>query len=107
MINFPFGTNGKLSLLGVPILKHITVGLFCMLKVVNKLIVSVLLYRCNVVINFFENAHKVSVTEDRCEECGSNLLQVDFSKVYHGPRLGNIVKIQSIGADRSVQTVQT
>ena len=26
MINFPFGTNGKLSILGVPILKHITVG---------------------------------------------------------------------------------
>ena len=25
MINFPFGTNGKLIILGVPILKHITV----------------------------------------------------------------------------------
>ena len=37
--------------------------------------------RCNVVINFFENAHKVSVMEDSCEDCGSNLLQVDFSKV--------------------------
>ena len=28
MINFPFGTNGKLIILGVPILKHITVTLF-------------------------------------------------------------------------------
>ena len=26
MINFPFGTNGKFVILGVPILKHITVG---------------------------------------------------------------------------------
>ena len=26
MINFPFGTNGKLSILGVPILKYITAG---------------------------------------------------------------------------------
>ena len=26
MINFQFGTNGKLIILGVPILKHITVG---------------------------------------------------------------------------------
>ena len=25
MINFPFGTNGKFVILGVPILKHITV----------------------------------------------------------------------------------
>ena len=25
IINFPFGTNGKLIVLGVPILKHITV----------------------------------------------------------------------------------
>ena len=25
IINFPFGTNGKLLILGVPILKHITV----------------------------------------------------------------------------------
>lgn len=33
------------------------------------------------VINFFENAHKVGVSEDTCEECGSNLLEVDFSKV--------------------------
>ena len=28
MINFPFGTNGKSIILGVPILKHITVTLF-------------------------------------------------------------------------------
>ena len=42
---------------------------------------SFLYSRCNVVINFFENAHKVSVSEDSCEDCGSNLLEVDFSKV--------------------------
>ena len=28
MINFPFGTNEKLIILGVPILKHITVLFF-------------------------------------------------------------------------------
>ena len=28
MINFPFGTNGKSIILGVPILKHVTV--FCL-----------------------------------------------------------------------------
>ena len=32
MINFPFGTNGKLIILGVPILKHITVLTFFMIK---------------------------------------------------------------------------
>ena len=31
MINFPFGTNGKLIILGVPILKHITVMGICYL----------------------------------------------------------------------------
>ncbi|XP_053384624.1 LOW QUALITY PROTEIN: DNA topoisomerase 3-beta-1-like [Mercenaria mercenaria] len=36
--------------------------------------------KCNVVINFFENAHKVSLSEDSCEDCGSNLMEVDFSK---------------------------
>ena len=28
MMNFPFGTNGKFIILGVPILKHIRVGMF-------------------------------------------------------------------------------
>lgn len=37
--------------------------------------------RCNVVINFFENAHKVSVSEESCDDCGANLLEVDFIKV--------------------------
>ena len=36
MINFPFGTNGKSTILGVPILKHITVfnapGAMCFIK---------------------------------------------------------------------------
>ncbi|XP_076113744.1 DNA topoisomerase 3-beta-1-like [Mytilus galloprovincialis] len=35
---------------------------------------------CNVVINFFDNAHKVSVSEDICEDCGSHIVNVDFSK---------------------------
>ena len=37
--------------------------------------------RCNVVINFFENAHKVTVSEDNCEDCQSALLDVQFNKV--------------------------
>lgn len=36
--------------------------------------------RCNVVINFFENAHKVSVSEEICDDCGSHIMDVDFSK---------------------------
>ncbi|KAK3593899.1 hypothetical protein CHS0354_011502 [Potamilus streckersoni] len=36
--------------------------------------------KCNVVINFFENAHKVSLSDDSCDDCGSNMLEVDFSK---------------------------
>ncbi|XP_052797572.1 DNA topoisomerase 3-beta-1-like [Mya arenaria] len=36
--------------------------------------------KCNVVINFFENAHKVTVSEDPCDDCGANLIEVDFSK---------------------------
>ena len=38
MINFPFGTNGKLIILGVPILKPITVlpGMFSHLLTTRK-----------------------------------------------------------------------
>ena len=43
---------------------------------------ALLVFRCNVVINFFEDAHKVTVSEEACDGCGSNLLQVDFSKVH-------------------------
>lgn len=43
--------------------------------------IVLLICRCNVVINFFENAHKVSVSEESCDDCGANLLEVDFSKV--------------------------
>ena len=32
IINFPFGTNGKLIILGVPIFKHIRVYNFVLLK---------------------------------------------------------------------------
>ena len=66
--------------------------------------VNVLFYRCNVVINFFENAHKVSVTEDRCEECGSNLLQVDFSKVHHGPSFWKYSKNSKYGRTSMART---
>ena len=36
MINFPFGTNGKLIILGVPILKHITVIILTLSIVLRK-----------------------------------------------------------------------
>ena len=32
-------------------------------------------------INFFDNAYKVAVSEDVCEDCGSHIVDVDFSKV--------------------------
>lgn len=37
--------------------------------------------RCQVVINFFDNAHRVSVSEDLCDDCGAHIVDVDFSKV--------------------------
>lgn len=40
-----------------------------------------LLFRCNVVINFFKNAYRVGVVDDHCEICGANILDVDFNKV--------------------------
>ncbi|XP_060074052.1 DNA topoisomerase 3-beta-1-like [Ylistrum balloti] len=36
--------------------------------------------KCNVVLHFFENAHRVSVSEDTCDDCGSHIVNVDFSK---------------------------
>ena len=33
------------------------------------------------VINFFDNAHRVSVSEDLCDDCGAHIVDVDFSKV--------------------------
>ena len=36
MINFPFGTNGKFIILGVPILKHITVPYYKSEKLCNS-----------------------------------------------------------------------
>ncbi len=38
-------------------------------------------FRCNVVINCFENAYRVAVTDDVCEDCSSQLLDVNFNKV--------------------------
>ncbi|XP_076846010.1 DNA topoisomerase 3-beta-1 isoform X3 [Brachyhypopomus gauderio] len=42
--------------------------------------------RCNVVVHFFEHAHKVQVTQDSCESCDASLVMVDFHKA-HSPLL--------------------
>lgn len=34
--------------------------------------------KCNVVVNILENAHKVTVTENACEDCQSAILEVQF-----------------------------
>uniref|UniRef100_A0A8C9RW39 DNA topoisomerase n=1 Tax=Scleropages formosus TaxID=113540 RepID=A0A8C9RW39_SCLFO len=36
--------------------------------------------RCNVVVNFFEHAHRVQVSADSCEACEASLVVVDFNK---------------------------
>ncbi|XP_061166711.1 DNA topoisomerase 3-beta-1-like [Saccostrea echinata] len=36
--------------------------------------------KCQVVINIFENAHKVSVSEEICDDCGAHIVDVDFNK---------------------------
>ena len=33
------------------------------------------------VINFFDNAHKVNVTEETCDGCHSSIVDVEFNKV--------------------------
>lgn len=37
--------------------------------------------RCNVVINFFENAYRINVSEEPCDDCQSAILDVSFNKV--------------------------
>ena len=44
MINFPFGTNGKLIILGVPILKHIKVHMYVLGNI--KVTIYVILCSC-------------------------------------------------------------
>ena len=39
------------------------------------------LVRCNVVINFFENAHRIVISDETCVECNSAILDVTFNKV--------------------------
>ncbi|XP_022235724.1 DNA topoisomerase 3-beta-1-like [Limulus polyphemus] len=34
--------------------------------------------RCDVIIHLFEDAHKVSVEEDTCEDCTSQLISVEY-----------------------------
>ncbi|XP_041957877.1 DNA topoisomerase 3-beta-1 isoform X2 [Alosa sapidissima] len=36
--------------------------------------------KCNVVVHFFEHAHKVQVAADSCEACEASLVVVDFNK---------------------------
>ncbi|KYO39494.1 DNA topoisomerase 3-beta-1 [Alligator mississippiensis] len=36
--------------------------------------------KCNVVVHFFENAHKVRVSPETCEVCDAALVDVDFNK---------------------------
>ncbi|KAI1901120.1 hypothetical protein AGOR_G00056930 [Albula goreensis] len=36
--------------------------------------------KCNVVVHFFEQAHKVAVAVDSCESCEASLVAVDFNK---------------------------
>ena len=56
--------------------------LFSKDRVCNQIMnVDIYCCRCNVVINCFSDAHKVSVTEETCEECQSAILDVNFNKV--------------------------
>uniref|UniRef100_A0A8C7F042 DNA topoisomerase n=1 Tax=Oncorhynchus kisutch TaxID=8019 RepID=A0A8C7F042_ONCKI len=36
--------------------------------------------RCNVMVHFFEHAHRVQVTQESCEACEASLVAVDFNK---------------------------
>uniref|UniRef100_A0A8C5EUX9 DNA topoisomerase n=1 Tax=Gouania willdenowi TaxID=441366 RepID=A0A8C5EUX9_GOUWI len=36
--------------------------------------------KCNVVVHFFEHAHKVQVSQESCESCDAALMLVDFNK---------------------------
>lgn len=36
--------------------------------------------KCNVLVNFFEHAHRVQVTQDTCNTCDASLVAVDFNK---------------------------
>ncbi|XP_077457856.1 DNA topoisomerase 3-beta-1 isoform X2 [Stigmatopora argus] len=36
--------------------------------------------RCNVVVHFFEHAHRVQVAQENCEACDAPLVTVDFNK---------------------------
>ncbi|KAK7933693.1 hypothetical protein WMY93_004589 [Mugilogobius chulae] len=36
--------------------------------------------KCNVVVHFFEHAHRVQVSSDSCDSCDASLVDVDFNK---------------------------
>ncbi|XP_034948917.1 DNA topoisomerase 3-beta-1 [Chelonus insularis] len=36
--------------------------------------------RCDVIIHFFENAHKVTIDADVCDECGAQLVTVEYKQ---------------------------
>ncbi|XP_053135443.1 DNA topoisomerase 3-beta-1 isoform X2 [Hemicordylus capensis] len=44
--------------------------------------------KCNVIVHFFENAHKVRVSAETCESCDAALVDVDFNKA-KSPLPGN------------------
>ena len=58
-------------------------NIYSYIIVVNVLLYSHFLFlsRCNVLINMFEDAHKVQVSDDQCEACQASILNVDFNKV--------------------------
>lgn len=37
--------------------------------------------RCSLVINLLEGAHKVTLKDEDCEECGASIINVDYGKV--------------------------
>lgn len=37
--------------------------------------------RCDVIINIFQKASKVQVLSDTCEDCGSQIVTVDYKEV--------------------------
>jgi len=41
-------------------------------------VMCVVVFRCNVVIHFFDNAVKVAVKEETCDECGASEVEVEF-----------------------------
>lgn len=54
---------------------------FCLWTQYDFQTFSSFLFRCNVVIHFFENALKVTVREEACDECGASQVEVGFKVI--------------------------